>query len=80
MPLYDYRCACCGAAFEVQHPISAGTPPCPHCKGEAVKVFLTAPAVHDKMARGRELAVQSLQPTRPEGGHQHGPGCGCVQH
>jgi putative FmdB family regulatory protein len=78
MPSYDYRCTGCHNHFEARHGMAAARPACPRCGGEPELVFLSAPAVHGHMARGRELAVRSLV---PEEHHQggHGPGCACCQ-
>ncbi|PZP61195.1 MAG: zinc ribbon domain-containing protein [Azospira oryzae] len=69
MPTYDYRCLACNAVFEVQQRIRAPGPVCPACGGATQKVILSAPAVHDSSAVGRELAMRSL----PE----CGKGCRC---
>lgn len=78
MPTYDYRCCQCGHSFEARHPIDVCAPPCPACGGAADKVILSAPAVHGYMARGRELAVRSLEPREAHTGH--GSGCPCCRH
>lgn len=75
MPTYDYRCTCCHNQFAVRHGMTAVKPACPRCSGALERVFLTAPAVHDHMARGRELAVRSLEPKQHS--PKHGPGCPC---
>jgi len=75
MPSYDYRCTRCHSQFEARHAMTAARPPCPSCGGAAELMFLSAPAVHGHMARGRELAVRSLEPRQHSGGH--GPGCPC---
>lgn len=69
MPTYDYRCNQCHDQFEVHHRVSAPAPTCRRCGGETRRIYLTAPAVHGAMARGRELAVESLP--------QCGKGCRC---
>lgn len=69
MPTYDYRCILCHTDFEAHHGLSAPAPACHRCGGEARRVYLSAPAVHGAMARGRDLAVRSL----PE----CGKGCRC---
>ncbi len=73
MPLYDYRCASCDTRFEARHAMSEVAPRCPRCGAEARLIFVTAPAVHGHMARGRQLAAQSLEPQPAS----HGPGCPC---
>lgn len=78
MPTYDYRCVECKTPFEASHAMSEPAPDCPHCGGRAEKAILTAPAMHGQMARGRELAMRSLLPTRTNAGSNgHGPSCGC---
>lgn len=74
MATYDYECTRCGIRFEAVHAIDAHKPDCPACCGEVRQLILSAPAVHGRMARGRELAVRALAPQ-----HVHGPGCGCGQ-
>ncbi|RRQ21300.1 FmdB family zinc ribbon protein [Thiohalobacter thiocyanaticus] len=71
MPLYDYCCDRCGLQFECRHSVAAQPPLCPHCAGVAHRIFVSAPAVHGRMAQGREQAARSLEPSR------HGPGCPC---
>ncbi len=76
MPTYDYLCTQCKLQFEARHSINAPGPTCPACGGETEKIFLCAPATHGNMARGRNIAMRSLE---PEAG-QHRPGCGCGHH
>jgi putative FmdB family regulatory protein len=80
MPLYDYRCNACGTLFEVQQRMHSASPRCPACGATTTKEFHAAPAVHGDMARGRESAVQSLQPLESASTHKHGPDCGCSRH
>jgi len=75
MPSYDYRCTRCQWEFEARHAMGAARPACPACGGESMLLFLSPPAVHGHMARGRELAVRSLEPGPDRGAH--GPGCPC---
>lgn len=78
MPTYDYRCLRCETPFEASHAMSEPAPDCPNCGGRAEKTILTAPAMHGQMARGRELAMRSLQTSRTKAGpNGHGPGCSC---
>ena len=78
MPTYDYRCVHCGIPFEASHAMSEPAPDCPSCGGRAEKTILTAPAMHGQMARGRELAMQSLLTSRTKpSSNGHGPGCSC---
>lgn len=69
MPAYDYRCSVCHSQFESRHKLTAAAPPCPQCGGSAVRVILSAPAIHGFMARGRDRAARSI----PE----CGKGCRC---
>lgn len=77
MPTYDYRCMKCDHVFAATHSVGATRPRCVECGRPTQQVFLTAPAVHGSMARGREMAVRSLQPKPAVGGH--GPGCPCCR-
>ncbi|MHB1246827.1 MAG: FmdB family zinc ribbon protein [Sulfuriferula sp.] len=77
MPTYDYLCTQCKLQFEARHAINASSPDCPVCGGATKKVILSAPAMHGNMARGRDLAMRSLQPKPGEDKHVHGSGCGC---
>lgn len=77
MPTYDYLCPQCKLQFEARHAINASSPGCPACGGTTKKVILSAPATHGNMARGRDLAMRSLQPKPGQEKHSHGPGCGC---
>ena len=72
MPSYDLRCSSCGGTYEIQKRMADPVPPCPRCGGMGHIVILDAPAVHGYMARGREAAVRSLEPTSV-----HGPECPC---
>jgi putative FmdB family regulatory protein len=75
MPSYDYRCSQCGLVFEVRHPIKVILSTCPDCGAKPEKLILSPPAAHGSMARGRELAMRSLQAhTKGKG---HGQGCPC---
>ena len=69
MPTYDYECTRCATLFEAFHPMTSPAPGCPKCGAPPRRVFISAPAVHDGMARGREFAARSL----PE----CGKGCSC---
>jgi putative FmdB family regulatory protein len=62
MPSYNYRCDGCDFVFEATHAIDANQPSCPECSGPVTQVFLVAPAIHGSMARGREMAVRSMEP------------------
>jgi putative FmdB family regulatory protein len=80
MPTYDYQCQDCHLQFEARHSIHGPSPDCPSCGGPARKLLLTAPAMHGRMAKGRETAMRSLEPKPDAGPHVHGPGCGCGAH
>jgi putative FmdB family regulatory protein len=69
MPTYDYRCNVCQTQFEANHRLSTPAPVCHRCGGETRRVYLSAPAVHGAMARGRDIAAKSLP--------QCGKGCRC---
>lgn len=75
MPLYDYHCSQCDARFEARHPIAGPVPPCPDCGAAPQQAFYAAPAVHGRMASGREQAVRALEPG--PAASRHGPGCAC---
>lgn len=46
MPLYDYRCAACGAVTEIRHGFNdTHTEPCAACGGALSRVFNPAPIV-----------------------------------
>lgn len=77
MPTYDYRCMKCGVVFAATHGITARRPSCAHCGGSTEQLFLSAPAVHGSMARGRELAARSLESKPAMRGH--GAGCPCCR-
>lgn len=79
MPTYDYQCTQCKLQFEAHQSIDAPAPDCPACGSITEKVILSAPAMHGNMARGRDLAMRSLQ-SKPDQTHGHAPGCGCGRH
>lgn len=79
MPTYDYLCTTCDTRFESQHSVRAPHPVCPACGGSVRRLFLTAPAVHGHMARGRELAVNSLDPGTMQPTGAHGANCPCCR-
>ena len=66
MPPYDYMCTQCKLQFKASHSMDAENPVCLVCGGTTQKVILSAPAVHGTMARGRDLAMRSLQPKSSE--------------
>lgn len=75
MPTYDYLCTQCKLQFEIRHSINAPSPNCPACRGKVEKIILSAPATHDHIVRGRDLAIRSLQPKTDQANHLHVPGC-----
>lgn len=77
MPTYDYLCTECKLQFEIRHSISAPNPNCTACGSVTERIITSAPAMHGNMARGRDLAMYSLQPESSQVDHVHGPGCGC---
>lgn len=77
MPTYDYLCTDCKLQFEARHPINMPSPNCLKCGCKTEKIILFAPAAHGNMARGRDLAMLSLQPKPIQVKHIHGPECGC---
>ncbi|WP_295625279.1 FmdB family zinc ribbon protein [uncultured Nitrosomonas sp.] len=80
MPTYDYLCTRCELQFEIRHSINASNPNCLACGSATEKIILSAPAMRGNMARGRDLAMRSLQPKTDQVNHVHGPGCGCRNH
>lgn len=80
MPTYDYQCIHCGTQFETRHAIDARRPQCPVCGEDVRQLILSPPAAHGYMARGRELAMQSLQPKAGQEQPRHGPRCSCCNH
>lgn len=80
MPTYDYLCKQCMVQFEERHSITAPNPNCSICGGTTEKVILSAPMIHGNMARGRDLAMHSLQPKPDKTNHTHAAGCKCGRH
>jgi putative FmdB family regulatory protein len=74
MPTYDFGCSACGNRFEGRRAMAAPNPACPVCGAATEQLYLSAPAVHGRMARGREQAVRTLEPKMTAG---HGPSCPC---
>lgn len=83
MPSYDYACAACGDFTAVRPMAESATPqPCPGCGEPSPRAFRTAPAFSGLPAATRRAhAANEKSADRPallsEGGHRHGPGCGC---
>jgi putative FmdB family regulatory protein len=73
MPVYDFGCRSCGNRFEGRRAMAAQNPACPACGAETDQLHLSAPAVHGRMARGRDEAARTLEP-KTKG---HGPSCPC---
>lgn len=68
MPIFDFQCQQCTEVFEVMCKSTDKAQPCPHCGSNQVKKLLSAPAIHGEMAKGRDVAMQSLTT---------GKGCSC---
>ena len=77
MPTYDYLCKECKLQFEAHHSIKAPNPNCLECGCATEKVILSAPVTHGSMARGRDLAIRSLQPKLSQSKHIHRPNYRC---
>lgn len=80
MPIYDYRCEACGP-FTAMHPMARFQDPCacPVCGAEALRTFLSAPAIAGKNRNGR-IARSSSEWTAVdprEASAAHPVGCGC---
>ena len=39
MPMYDFKCRCCGKVFELIVPVGMGTVNCFNCDGVAEKIY-----------------------------------------
>lgn len=50
MPIYDYKCPCCGWEGEVRHSLKLTSAPCPECKRAMKKVIRGVPLM--RMAGG----------------------------
>ncbi len=80
MPTYAYRCAQCGAAFEVQLSFAAAEaarPRCPACGSRRAKRRITAPGL--KVKRGPALTRAQIEAAagyaeRKLGDHAPAPG------
>jgi putative FmdB family regulatory protein len=65
MPLYDYRCAKCGAVTEIRHGFNeTHAEPCAACGGELTRVFNPAPIVF----KGSGFYVTDSRPSSSSGG------------
>ncbi|HYG89437.1 MAG TPA: zinc ribbon domain-containing protein [Azospirillum sp.] len=83
MPVYEYECRACGG-FTALRPMAEfqDPQPCPECGAVAPRVIHTAPAFAGMPAaarRARATNERSADSPRlsSQGGHVHGPGCGC---
>jgi putative FmdB family regulatory protein len=72
MPIYEYSCTACGAAFE-QLVRASDVPACPYCESPRLERRMSAAAVG---AAGAKSAGSSL-PMTTGGGGCCGGGCGC---
>ncbi|HEY7529513.1 MAG TPA: zinc ribbon domain-containing protein [Gemmatimonadota bacterium] len=71
MPIYEYRCAGCGADFD-QLVRADDTPACPWCESEDLERKLSVSSLGSR----REAASTSLPLAKGAGGCCGG-GCGC---
>jgi len=71
MPMYEYRCPCCAAAFEERRSMSAAGMPavCPTCGSDAERQM--SRFVARVLPRLMQKRAASPAPTR------HGFGCAC---
>jgi putative FmdB family regulatory protein len=83
MPVYDYLCARCGP-FTEMHPMADYElpQPCPQCRKQAPRAFLTAPycaamSSELRLAHATNERSASSPRTRSELKNAHGAGCGC---
>jgi putative FmdB family regulatory protein len=68
MPLYDYRCAQCGAVTEIRHGFNdSHDAPCEACGGTLSRVFNPAPIVF----KGSGFYITDSRPS-PSGGGDSG--------
>ncbi len=72
MPIYEYTCTACGAAFE-QLVRASDLPACPYCESAALERRMSAAAVG---ATGGKPAASSLPMATGGGGCCRGS-CGC---
>lgn len=83
MPVYEYQCPDCGT-FEALRSMAQYQAPlaCPVCAKSAQRILATAPALATLSASTRQAhSVNERSAHAPrstaDGGHRHGPGCGC---
>lgn len=86
MPFYDHECGTCGP-FTDMRPMALSADPavCPACGALSPRAFLTAPQLSTLSSTVRKAhATNERSAHRPkmtgetrDGGHRHGPGCGC---
>jgi putative FmdB family regulatory protein len=75
MPLYDYRCAACGAVTEIRHGFNdTHTEPCATCGGALTRVFNPAPIVF----KGSGFYVTDSRPSSSGGTESAGSSGGAA--
>jgi putative FmdB family regulatory protein len=72
MPIYEYSCTACGAAFE-QLVRASDVPACPYCESDRLQRKMSAAAVG---ATGGKVSASSLPMAKGSGGCCGGS-CGC---
>ena len=74
MPIYEYKCAKCGADFEALVR-SSEKPECPECRSTDVSRRMSAPSAHTSGSADTPCSADC-------GGHNHSCGCkgGCCCH
>ena len=64
MPIYEFECEGCGAAFEELVAASAGVVPCPECGSERTRRLMSAVSPPGRQPRG--AGVRSEESRRRE--------------
>ncbi|HEY6255119.1 MAG TPA: zinc ribbon domain-containing protein [Xanthobacteraceae bacterium] len=83
MPVYDYLCARCGPFTDLRPMADCDLPdPCPKCRKQAPRAFLTAPYLAAMSAEGRLAhATNERSASAPQllskAKDAHGAGCRC---